>query len=181
MSVNKKEEYKQLFEKIDQEDDGEVYLREVVLFLRAVNEDIDSNLKVKVLLDQYDTNGENILTFPMFCDIMGELEEVGWKKAAQKKKGDITELDIKAIFNLVDVDKSGAVSRREAHMACKLLNKRFGIDNVSDWMKEVDDNSDGKLSYKEFSHAVMKIMKENEEAKNGGQVKEEGEDEPQEE
>ena len=26
---------------------------------------------------------------------MAELEEVGWKKAAQKKKGDITELDIK--------------------------------------------------------------------------------------
>ena len=35
--------------------------------------------------------------------------------------------------------------------------------------------------FQEFSHAVMKIMKENEEAKNGGQVKEEGEDEPQEE
>ena len=33
----------ELFEKIDQEADGEVYLREVVLFLRAVNEDVDKN------------------------------------------------------------------------------------------------------------------------------------------
>ena len=42
----------ELFEKIDQEDDGEVYLKEVVMFLRAVNEDIDSNLKVKILIEQ---------------------------------------------------------------------------------------------------------------------------------
>ena len=35
-----------LFESIDQEDDGEVYLKEVVLFLRAVNADIDANEEV---------------------------------------------------------------------------------------------------------------------------------------
>ena len=38
--------HQELFGKIDQEDDGEVYLREVVLFLRAVNEDIDKNEQV---------------------------------------------------------------------------------------------------------------------------------------
>ena len=36
----------ELFTKIDLEDDGLVYLREIVLYLRAMNEDIDSNLKV---------------------------------------------------------------------------------------------------------------------------------------
>ena len=29
---------------------------------------------------------------------MGDLEKAGWKKAAEKKKGDITELDIKVFL-----------------------------------------------------------------------------------
>ena len=43
---------------------------------------------------------------------MGELETAGWKKAEEKKQEEITEEDIKAIFNIVDIDKSGSVSKR---------------------------------------------------------------------
>ena len=46
--MGKSQEYKALFEKIDQEDDGEIYLREVVMFLRAVNEEVDANMEVRV-------------------------------------------------------------------------------------------------------------------------------------
>ena len=41
-------QFQTLFEKIDKEDDGEVYLKEVVMFLKAVNEDIDSDSNMKV-------------------------------------------------------------------------------------------------------------------------------------
>ena len=44
-------------------------------------------------------------------DIMAELEDVGWKKAAEKTADQVTDLDFKSIFNLVDIDKSGTVSR----------------------------------------------------------------------
>ena len=37
---------KELFTKIDLEDDGVIYLKEIVLYLRAMNEDIDANLRV---------------------------------------------------------------------------------------------------------------------------------------
>ena len=47
-----------------------------------------------------------------YKDIMAELEEAGWKKAEEKKKEEITEADMRAIFNLVDIDKSGSVSKR---------------------------------------------------------------------
>ena len=36
----------ELFAKIDKEDDGAIYLSEIVLHMRAMNEDIDSNLEV---------------------------------------------------------------------------------------------------------------------------------------
>ena len=60
-------------------------------------------------------------------------------------------MDLKAVFRLVDVDKSGSISRtvsarinvkvtlmikqlylKEAKMAAKLLVKRFGIKDVSE-------------------------------------------------
>ena len=60
---------------------------------------------------------------------------------------EITDLDLKAVFRLVDVDKSGSISRtvgripqsqfyslsllQEAKMATKLLMKRFGIKDVN--------------------------------------------------
>ena len=31
-------------------------------------------------------------------------------------------------------------------MAAKLLKKRFNIQNVNDWLKENDENMDGKLN-----------------------------------
>ena len=43
---------------------------------------------------------------------MEKLESVGWVKVTQKESNEITELDIKEIFNMIDVDKSGSVSRR---------------------------------------------------------------------
>ena len=44
-------------------------------------------------------------------DIMEQLESVGWVKATQKESNEITELDVNEIFTMIDVDKSGSVSR----------------------------------------------------------------------
>merc|ERR1712193_376451 len=156
--MGKENEYKDLFSKIDLEDDGIVYLKEIVIYLRAMNEDIDTNLEVKALLDQYEINGDEELKFKHFCDIMAELEDVGWKKAAEKTADQVTDLDFKSIFNLVDIDKSGTVSRTEARMAAKLLEKRFGIKDVKEWMKEYDADNDGRLSYMEFKKSLRKFL-----------------------
>jgi hypothetical protein len=37
-----------MFEEIDKEEDGEVYYREVVDYLRSVNQDMDQELNLKV-------------------------------------------------------------------------------------------------------------------------------------
>ena len=60
-------EIQELFAAIDKEDDGIVYLQDVVVHLRALNEDIDKNLKVKVFLDELDTNGTMEVDFKRFC------------------------------------------------------------------------------------------------------------------
>ena len=45
-------------------------------------------------------------------DIMDQLETVGWQNVEKKDGKEMTELDISEIFKMIDVDKSGAVSRR---------------------------------------------------------------------
>ena len=42
---------------------------------------------------------------------MDDLEEAGWTKAKKKAVKEITQTDVKSIFKLVDVDKSGVISR----------------------------------------------------------------------
>ena len=52
------------------------------------------------------------LLYVSLKDIMAQLEGVGWVKASKKESQEITELDMAEIFNMIDVDKSGSVSRR---------------------------------------------------------------------
>jgi hypothetical protein len=42
-----------MFEEIDKEEDGEVYYREVVDYLRSVNQDMDQELNLKVTPSLY--------------------------------------------------------------------------------------------------------------------------------
>ena len=42
---------------------------------------------------------------------MSQLENVGWVRVEKKESEEITELDVDEIFRMIDVDKSGAISR----------------------------------------------------------------------
>ena len=50
---------------------------------------------------------------------MAELEEAGWKKAKDKPADEVTDVDIKSVFTLVDADKSGTVSRTVSMILAK--------------------------------------------------------------
>ena len=132
----------ELFAEIDQEKDGEIYLKEVVLYLRAMNEHLESlevkpfcvnvndiffePFQVKHLLDQYELRGMETLDYVgcvenkhdnnynllfRFVEIMTQLEAVGWVRVQRKESDELTELDIDEIFKMIDVDKSGSISR----------------------------------------------------------------------
>ena len=43
-------------------------------------------------------------------------------------------------------------------MAAKLLEKRFGIKDVKEWLKENDVDNDGRLSYMEFKKSLRNFL-----------------------
>ena len=67
-------------------------------------------------------------------EILEELESVGWKRAKAKKVKQINSVDIRAIFNLVDVDRSGSITRTVCNDKCTVL-KRFPISRKQEWQQ----------------------------------------------
>ena len=59
--------FQEIFKKIYENHNEEVYLKDVVVFLRKAYEKIDDNHDVKILLDQYDISGDRVLTFNEFA------------------------------------------------------------------------------------------------------------------
>ena len=43
-------------------------------------------------------------------------------------------------------------------MAAKLLQKRFGIENINEWLQENDQDGDGKMNFKEFYTSVKNAL-----------------------
>ena len=129
-----------MFKEIDQEKDGEIYLKEVVLYLKALNQDMET-LEVKHQLDQYELRGMEVLDFSEFVvrhlhillpiirsiqDIMEQLESVGWVRVEKKESFEMTELDVDEIFKMIDVDKSGAISRSVSSIFnCFFFSNKF--------------------------------------------------------
>ena len=67
-------------------------------------------------------------------EIMLELENAGWKKAQDKSADQVTDVDIKSVFNLVDIDNSGTVSRTvsfQVYLSMKNKNMLIGSKNGS--------------------------------------------------
>ena len=77
-------------------------MRQIVVTLKALNQDIDHNLKVnksndlwksfelkfekvKNILDELESSEKTSVNFEEFKELMGMLEEAGWRKQKPKK------------------------------------------------------------------------------------------------
>merc|ERR1712106_554459 len=165
--ASKKAEYLEMFERIDKEEDGEVYVKEVVEFLRVLDNNLEQSNEVNLLFMGYKKKGNQALDIQGFTVIMDEIKDAGWTRFKPVKGQKINEDDLKKVFKMVDMDGSGAISQLELKMAVKYLGKRYGISDLKTWraaMKEADNNKDGKLSYLEFQDAIKVAEKKVSEA-----------------
>ena len=64
---------------------------------------------------------------------MQQLESVGWVKVQKKESNQLTELDVDEIFKMIDVDKSGSISRSVSTDQCTVGN--FGDQTI--WLQSI--------------------------------------------
>ena len=171
----------EMFDRIDKEEDGEVYLREVVDYLAVLDNNIQQSLKVhslctlkyeicfaqvNAMLMDYRTQKDRVLNLKEFSvgistktkdevgdnddeqEIMDEIKEAGWTRFKPEGRP-ITEKDMRKVFRMVDMDKSGHISQlvrphycylqilhftilsQELKLGLKYLAKRYRIDDAS--------------------------------------------------
>uniref|UniRef100_A0A0X3P1J0 Calcium-binding protein n=1 Tax=Schistocephalus solidus TaxID=70667 RepID=A0A0X3P1J0_SCHSO len=95
-----------------------------------------SAAKADKLMSKLDLNGDGIIT-------LGEYK-VALNISSQPMDA------WRELFDLIDVDKSGAIDAEEL---IRFLNESGNgqlVAAVKNWIKEFDENCDGKLQYKEF-------------------------------
>lgn len=63
---------------------------------------------------------------------MALLTEKGWTKLSNQ--AEVKEGELQALFNMIDRDGSGELSLEEARKACKLIQARFNISEVTNEM-----------------------------------------------
>merc|ERR1712002_1253445 len=126
-------------------------MEEVLLYLKSITDDM-SEENLEKIFQGIDSSGDQVVDFDEFKTVLGQLTEKGWNKLSSQEE--VKEVEVRALFNLIDKDSSGELSLEEARKACKLIQARFNISEVDDWMSQVDSNQDGKLSYDEFKKSL---------------------------
>merc|ERR1719427_1301213 len=147
----------EMFERIDKEEDGEVYTREVLDFLRVMSHDMDQTEEVEKLLHQYGKRGDKILYLPEFKEMMSDVRAAGWTRFEPVDGQPIAEKDMKKVFKMVDLNKGGTISQVELKMGLKFIGRRYGLSDMKPWqdaMKMADNDGDGDLSFLEFQDAI---------------------------
>merc|ERR1712062_911653 len=145
------EEMRKFFDIIDTDKSGNLSMEEVLLYLKSITDDISVE-NIEKIFEGIDTSGDKVVDFDEFKGVMSQLSEKGWNKLSNQEE--VKEVEVRTLFNLIDKDGSGELSLEEARKACKLIQARFNISEVDDWMAQVDTNNDGRLSYDEFKKSL---------------------------
>jgi len=153
------EDLMELFNSIDIDSDGSLCLSEVITFLKSITDDLSID-NIEKIFNSLDKSGDRSVDFQEFKAVMVEIEDAGWRQVTKTEdKSAIKEEEVRTLFNMIDKDRSGSLSKREAKKAAKLIKDRFGIEEVDAWISEVDFNGDGVLSYEEFKMCFAENMK----------------------
>ena len=97
-----------MFEKLDVRRCGQILISDALGALREVNPDLESNTRVQAIIESMG-NEEETLDLTQFSEFIKALEGVNWRQ--NSKKVLISDADIKKVFRIVDVDRSGCISR----------------------------------------------------------------------
>jgi Ca2+-binding EF-hand superfamily protein len=62
------------------------------------------------------------------------------------------------IFNLIDIDQSGTLSKAEAEKAVGIINKSLKTSYDTSFINLMDTNNDGLVDFEEFKNSFLKTL-----------------------
>ncbi|CAN4109722.1 unnamed protein product [Withania somnifera] len=142
LSNEEVEDLKEMFSKIDTDNDGIVSVEELKAGLQEVNSQL-SDSEIKMLIDAIDTNGKGTLDYGEFIAISLHLHRMA------------NDEHLHRAFSSFDKDGNGYIEPDELRDALMEDGSDDCTNVANDIFQEVDTDKDGRISYDEFA-AMMK-------------------------
>uniref|UniRef100_A0A1J3D0N8 non-specific serine/threonine protein kinase n=1 Tax=Noccaea caerulescens TaxID=107243 RepID=A0A1J3D0N8_NOCCA len=142
LSTEEVEDIKEMFNKMDTDNDGIVTIEELKGGLRDFGTQLAES-EVQMLIEAVDTKGKGTLDYGEFVAVSLHLQKVANDEHLRKA------------FSYFDKDGNGYILPKEL---CDALKEDGGddcVDVANDIFQEVDTDKDGRISYEEFA-AMMK-------------------------
>ncbi|XP_043724682.1 calcium-dependent protein kinase 13 [Telopea speciosissima] len=142
LSIEEVEDIKEMFEKMDIDNDGIVSIEELKAGLQKFSSPLAES-DVQMLIEAVDTNGKGKLNFGEFVAVSLHLQRMANDEHLRKA------------FSYFDKDGNGYIDPEELQGALMEDGTITSADVANDIFQEVDTDKDGKISYEEFA-AMMK-------------------------
>ncbi|KAL8252636.1 hypothetical protein R6Q59_036329 [Mikania micrantha] len=142
LSNDEVEDIKEMFKKIDMDEDGIITIEELKSGLQKLNTQLAES-EVQLLIESVDTNGKGTLDYGEFVAISLHLKKMANDEHLHKA------------FSYFDKDSNGFIEPHELQKSLMEDGDEDVSNIANDIFQEVDTDKDGKISYEEFA-AMMK-------------------------
>ena len=122
---------KELFQRMDKDGGGELELKEVILFMKALSDDL-SDEHISMIFNNLDADASGTINFEefmvktinnlyknldksnivnnMFQQLFNEISVAGWKPVDNSERTEINEEEVKQLFYLIDTERTGFIT-----------------------------------------------------------------------
>ena len=120
---------RELYSRIDKDNSGCLNLKEVLLFMKALTDDL-SEENITMIFENLDMDSSDSIEFEEFMKMFDQISCAGWKPVDNTKRDAVDETEVQNLFYLIDVEKKGSITIEDARLAKDLIRERFCIDEV---------------------------------------------------
>jgi len=156
MGEQPRKKIKEQFKKLDVNGDGSLDEQELIKLLRTLKQTKEEDIpeEAKKMIMEADASGTQD----------GEIDFEEFATIWQRKLLSVNDNYIKAVFQVIDHDKSGWVELNEL---TDVFDK-IKADELSEVLKEVDADGDGRISFQEFKDAMKESIEDGNGISNDG-------------
>ena len=135
--------YKEAFELIDKNKDGQITLDELKNFFIGLKENI-SNADLQDMINEADVEGNGTISFEGFIALM-----------ERNLRNEEVEEEIIETFKKFDQDNNGLIGPEDIYNLLHSFNQDITISEAEEMIKNVDIDDDGLVNYQEFVKMIF--------------------------